>query len=125
MQDAQFVSEGISLEKFPLVIGSQYHVPYLLHLPGTGYRVQGEVYRVDDALLAELDKFEGHPAYYTRKEMQVVMPDGLTMEVCHAYFKAHVDKALLELPFLSNYPLDDLYIPPHKRTQQYDFTKQT
>ena len=31
--------------------------------PGVGHQIQGEVYRVDEAMLAQLDILEDHPTY--------------------------------------------------------------
>jgi len=39
--------------------------------------VSGEIYDVDDALLASLDEFEGHPDLYRRSEL--VLEDGTTV----------------------------------------------
>ena len=35
---------------------TQFYVPYLLHKEGMGHRVEGELYAVDDAVLAKLDE---------------------------------------------------------------------
>lgn len=58
---ATLVGAADTVRKFPLLIGSRYNVPYLLYKPGTGHRIRGEVYDVDDKLLAFLDEFENHP----------------------------------------------------------------
>lgn len=58
---AILVGKATTVRKFPLLIASRYNVPYLLHKPGTGHRIHGEVYDVDDKLLEFLDKFENHP----------------------------------------------------------------
>ena len=44
-----------------------FQVPYLLDRPGLGHHVQGEVYQVDDDMLALLDEIEDVPRYYKRK----------------------------------------------------------
>lgn len=38
--------------------------------------VQGELHEVDDEDLEKLDEFEGHPDFYTRMEIDVLMADG-------------------------------------------------
>jgi len=38
---------------------------------GSSYPIIGELYAVDDHTLAVLDKMEGHPRYYTRREITV------------------------------------------------------
>ncbi|KAJ1475595.1 Butirosin biosynthesis, BtrG-like protein [Baffinella frigidus] len=56
--------------KLPLIT-DEYYVPYLLHLPGTGHRIDGELWAVDDSVLATLDKLEGVPHYYERHRQEV------------------------------------------------------
>lgn len=43
---------------------------------GAANVVQGEVYEVDDATLAALDRLEGHPRWYQRTE--VILGNGMT-----------------------------------------------
>lgn len=42
---AEYVSEATTDQKFPLVIGSKYNIPFLLNFPGTGHvsRLHGNV----------------------------------------------------------------------------------
>ena len=47
---------------YPYVTSSEYRYP-----------IVGELYSVDDDILAALDKFEGHPRHYERREIPVVM----------------------------------------------------
>lgn len=56
-------------------------------LDGDGV-VQGEVYEVDEYILHSLDRLEGHPSFYKRKEVDY--GDG----VAWAYFLAHPKAAL-------------------------------
>ena len=37
------------------------------------YPIVGELYAIDDAMLEKLDKMEGHPRYYVRRETNVVI----------------------------------------------------
>lgn len=47
-----------TLQSYPLVCGP-FQVPFLLHLPGSGHQVMGEVYEVNNAAVARLDVLEG------------------------------------------------------------------
>ena len=58
MPRATFIGNYRTLERYPLVVGGQWFSPNLLNEPGTGHQVTGEVYALDDAVLAELDDLE-------------------------------------------------------------------
>ncbi|XP_076268938.1 putative gamma-glutamylcyclotransferase CG2811 isoform X1 [Rhynchophorus ferrugineus] len=62
----KFLYNGRTKEKFPLIIGTRYNIPFLLHSPGQSHNVKGEVYEVDDKVLADLDVLEDHPNFYVR-----------------------------------------------------------
>lgn len=47
-------------------------IPFLAPHPAV-HRVRGEVYAVDDATLAELDRLERHPDWYVRRPIAVVL----------------------------------------------------
>ena len=58
---------------FPLVLNGQRNSPCLIDAPGKGFRVRGEVYRVDEAGLALMDKLERIEAAdgYHRRKIQI------------------------------------------------------
>lgn len=50
-------------------------------------KIVGELYEVDDYTLDVLDMIEGHPSFYTRKEILLAESDGLAMkDYTEAYF---------------------------------------
>lgn len=59
---ARLVAEGRTQPAFELRDLGPF--PGLVH--GGGHAVVGEVYEVDDATLAALDRLEGHPRFYRR-----------------------------------------------------------
>lgn len=73
---ARFVSNGITNEPYPLVIGTRYNIPFLLNVPNTGHRVHGEIYEMDDNMMTMLDFFENHPSFYLRRPIEIVKEDG-------------------------------------------------
>ncbi|XP_047410170.1 gamma-glutamylaminecyclotransferase [Sciurus carolinensis] len=68
---AAFRGQGRTAEPFPLVIAGEHNIPWLLHLPGRGHHVAGEIYRVDEQMLRFLDDFEGCPHMYQRTAVPV------------------------------------------------------
>ena len=62
-----------TLERFPLYLVGERHVPWMLDARGEGDRVAGEVYDVDDATLAAMDLLErvGDPDGYRRESIRV------------------------------------------------------
>ena len=59
---AKFFANAVTSRRFPLLIASKYNVPYLLHRPGVGHRIVGEVYEIDSKMFKYLDAFENCPA---------------------------------------------------------------
>ena len=80
-----------TVELFPLVLIGQRYSPCLIYSPGEGYPVRGEVYRVDDAGLALMDKLERieAPDGYQRRQISVTTETQLPLgEVSvYAYLK--------------------------------------
>ncbi|KAL1021688.1 hypothetical protein UPYG_G00016650 [Umbra pygmaea] len=72
---AEFCGYARTIERYPLVIAGKYNIPALLNRPGEGERVQGEVYKVDNAMLTFLDAFEGCPTMYQRTKVQLELED--------------------------------------------------
>ena len=66
-----------TVERFPLVLNGERCSPCLVNLPGEGFRVRGELYRVDDAGLALMDRLERTDAAdgYRRLEIQIKPDD--------------------------------------------------
>ncbi|KAK6642634.1 hypothetical protein RUM43_004136 [Polyplax serrata] len=127
---AKFVSQGKTVEKYPLVIASKYNIPFLLYNPGVGKNVKGEIYEVDDHVLSQLDILENHPSFYVRETESVqIIPqkeennDSKEELKCWIYFLKHFKPSLLSMPFLVEYQSEgnhaQPYLPPHKRTPGY------
>ena len=66
---ARFVGEGVTAARHALFVGD---FPYLATGPAV-HRVRGEVYAVDAGLLAALDRLEGHPTWYERRPVAIVL----------------------------------------------------
>ena len=55
----------VTLERFPLYVTGERHSPWLLHAPGQGEQVRGQVFQVDAPTLQAMDQLE-----------RVTAPDG-------------------------------------------------
>jgi len=124
----EFVGTAVTALQWPLVVGTPYNTPFLLNQPGHGRRVIGELYRVDADLLAHLDRLECHPDIYTRQiiDVSLVNDDDVCLNAesetrnegtgtneqltisysqmqCEVYILTRFNKAMLDLPAISNY----------------------
>lgn len=105
-----FVGEAKTANKYPLIIGTKYNIPFLLFKPGVGHNVSGEVYEVDDKMLSNLDILEDHPNYYIREKdvVQLYSTDSkLCKELsCWMYFIKNFKQHLLQNPHIEDYRSD-------------------
>ena len=78
-----------TIDRLPLLLVGERHVPWLLDSPGKGERVAGEVYEVDDDALAAMDELEGVglPDGYHRRTIRVRSPDDATELSVQIYMK--------------------------------------
>eukprot|EP00088_Acartia_fossae_P071169 TRINITY_DN9712_c0_g1_i1.p1 TRINITY_DN9712_c0_g1~~TRINITY_DN9712_c0_g1_i1.p1 ORF type:complete len:164 (-),score=27.44 TRINITY_DN9712_c0_g1_i1:133-624(-) len=112
-------------KSFPLVIASRYNIPYLLDKEGTGNRVEGELYEVDQQMLARLDVLEDHPKYYTRREetVQLIENANDTPIAAWIYLFPKYKPQLLDYETLTSYSNENLaqdkkYVARKDRTTQ-------
>jgi gamma-glutamylcyclotransferase (GGCT)/AIG2-like uncharacterized protein YtfP len=70
LKDAHWYGVGRTEEQYALYLVSGY--PYV-NGKESRYPIIGELYGVDDATLATLDRLEGHPRYYERREVAVTV----------------------------------------------------
>ncbi|XP_036331369.1 putative gamma-glutamylcyclotransferase CG2811 isoform X1 [Rhagoletis pomonella] len=99
---SRFVCEAQTVQKFPLVIGTRYNIPFLLNKPGAGHNICGEVYEVDDTMFANLDVLEDYPNYYDREIQQVKSKDNVSID-CWLYLIKEFPEQLLLKRHLESY----------------------
>lgn len=115
LERATFIGEFRTVTKYPLVVGGQYFSPYLLDIPQTGNRVKGEMYVVNDAILADLDHLERVGINYTRKVEKVAScNDRSFVADAFIYFKCNDINTLAKNAFLEDYQCRR-YIPQDMR----------
>ena len=54
-------------------------IPYVLPADGSGSRIRVEVYAVDDETLDRLDMLEGHPSWYRREQVPIMLDNGVSV----------------------------------------------
>ncbi|CAL1530775.1 unnamed protein product [Lymnaea stagnalis] len=116
-----FVGVGETVKRYPLVVASQYAVPFLLLVEGKGENVQGEIYEVDDSKLASLDELECHPDFYHREITQIAMHEDNKgnklnppeIRECWVYFLPRYKPEMIDLPYLKNYTSISKDHPPY------------
>ncbi|XP_038217675.1 putative gamma-glutamylcyclotransferase CG2811 isoform X1 [Zerene cesonia] len=95
-----FLTEGITKNKYPLIIATKYNIPFLLYSPGDGHHIKGEIYEVDDIMLSKLDILEDHPKWYIREidDILVKKPGSNDEEIvkCWVYFLKNFRPELLK-----------------------------
>lgn len=101
LTSSKFIGEGVTKDKYPLIIKG---LPYLIEERGKGHNVEVDVFRVSDTVLEELDRLEGHPNWYRRKQIPIKI-NNKTVQ-CWIYFNIK-EKAIGE--FHSTY--EQVYMP--------------
>ena len=82
LRSSRFLGSGETQTKYPLIISG---LPYLLSSEGVGHNVEVDVFKVNDTTFADLDRLEGHPTWYQRREVPIKMQDGRVI-TCWIYF---------------------------------------
>ena len=82
LTSSKHIGKGETNEKYPLVISG---LPYLIEEKGNGHNVEVDVFKVSGTVLAQLDRLEGHPKWYKRKQVEMRMSSGKIL-VCWIYF---------------------------------------
>ena len=117
-ESARFVCAAKTVAEHPLVVSRDYQIPFLLDLrdDSAAQRVLGEVYEVDRAALAHLDRFEGAPDWYVRREVEVELAPGGEVTT-FAYFLREPSPAQLALPRVCEYTMEHVegYVPREQR----------
>jgi gamma-glutamylaminecyclotransferase len=102
---------------YPLYLVGERHSPWLIDAPGTGFRVAGQVFRVEADTLAAMDKLErvSEPDGYRRCALELESPESLAVISAHAYLKppAQLVRSEIRLGPLDEYRHDHaaLYRP--------------
>ncbi len=72
LRHCEFLGEGETVEKYAMYICG---VPYVVSSEKVS-TIKGELYRVGEKVLKEIDRLEGHPWGYKREKIKVCLEDG-------------------------------------------------
>lgn len=81
-------ADFVTVQAWPLYVIGPFGLPWMVHAPGRGLRVAGQLFEVDEAGLAEMDWLErvNDADWYTRRALDVVPRDGGASIAALAYF---------------------------------------
>lgn len=103
---AAFVGTATTLDAFPLVVRPPHMLPatcgpVLTDKAGSGHRIHGELFRLDDETLEAMDILEGvRSGLYYKRKLSVCLNENENF-VCHAYFYPAKEELLALTPFQS------------------------
>jgi gamma-glutamylaminecyclotransferase len=118
LTSSEFVGSGKTKSKYPLVIEG---LPYLLQNKGVGHNVRVDVFSVTDDTFNALDKLEGHPNWYFRRRVKIVLDSGAETEAWVYFNKRELKKSdKLHETYTQNYSRGAGY-----QRHSYDFNKPT
>lgn len=111
LSDSLWIGSGMTKDKYPLVIKG---LPFLIDKKGLGHNVIVDVFKVTDDTMVRLDRLEGHPHWYVRKQIPIQVA-GQTIK-CWVYFnrneqykneffhKTYVQYSKPPVPMLETFP---------------------
>ena len=101
---------------YPMLIAGPWFAPMMLPEPGTGHRVRGELYRVEEAHLRRIDAVESVGIRGNHRiEIEAEPLEGGQQVLAFAYAKSAELATPVHSGFLEDYQ-DRRFVPPWRRT---------
>ncbi|MFC1745111.1 gamma-glutamylcyclotransferase family protein [Candidatus Riflebacteria bacterium] len=69
LSDSEYIGTAKTVEKYAMYADG---IPYVVTAEPHSI-ITGEVYRVNEQTLAEIDRLEGHPDYYFRVKVEIIL----------------------------------------------------
>jgi len=105
-----------TVDRFPLVIATKWNIPFLLNKPGTGHNIAGELYEIDNRMLASLDILEQYPRLYSRHFIKIRQGDAIKVAQC--YLLDSFKPEFLTQTFYKNFNAQEVdYVPTATRPE--------
>ncbi len=76
LENAEFLGTGRTKEKYKMTANG---IPFVSKNEPVSYII-GEVYKIDDKTLKRLDELEGHPDWYKREKVKIILETGKEVE---------------------------------------------
>ena len=77
------VGSGNTKDKYPLIVSG---LPFLVNEKGIGHNVNVDVFKVTDSALKKIDALEGHPNWYKRAQIPILVGKAKKEVLCWIYF---------------------------------------
>lgn len=113
LPSSQLVGECRTVARWPLVIAGEWFSPILIDDHGSGSKVTGELYSLDDSSLEFLDELEGVGAPLGFSRIEIVV-DIRSVPVWTYAKPSELVSSVHEGPFAA-YVLDPRYVPGEQR----------
>lgn len=115
LEGATFAGVAVTIEAYPMLIQGRNFTPAVLPERGSGHRIAGELWQVDDATLAQLDDLETThlPTGYIRQMIDVER-DGVRARAW-VYFKPRDRVKIVHCEPIADYQ-DRRYVPSWHRS---------
>lgn len=116
LSGAKFLGVYRTRERYPMLIAGPWFAPMMLDEPGTGHRVAGELYEVEESAIPLLDRLEsvGQPGNFrVAIEVEPAGGDGLPCTAL-AYMKARKLATPAHSEYLAIYD-DRRFVPFDRR----------
>lgn len=99
---ASYISDATTKFKYPLLLEGKWNTPFMIHnmnFPNS-YKIQGELFEIDNEGMAALDKFEGvDKCYYKRLGIEICykkeMDSDSTSQEAWCYYRYESSAELL------------------------------
>jgi len=108
LRSSKYVGNGKTKDKYPLIIEG---LPYMVNKKGVGHNVVVDVFKVSNSVLDNIDRLEGHPRWYKRIQVPIIVK-GKTLN-CWLYFN---DKNISK-----NTKLHTTYTQPNYSSYTYGY----
>lgn len=76
LSESRFLGKAVTKDKYALY---ESGIPFVFKYQPVS-RIKGEVYEVSNDTLTNIDALEGHPYWYRREKVPVILEDGREME---------------------------------------------